>query len=150
LLTKTRFSYNQGVYLSSQLDLHEATGDIQYLRNAEEAGVIGVKSAPWVNPQGQITDARGVDQHIDGANFRSIWIRHLNQLYQASSNQQVRELIKAHITVNFNLLLSAGDVEKGLYSLDWFGGYTPKTIEYGQCAALDVLTAAYVVNSDKH
>ena len=147
VLDRAPYSYNQGVYIASQLDLHKATGDKTYLRAAEAAGLAGMKHAPWVNPEGQITEVKGINSHIDGSNFRSIWIRHLRTLYEVTDDVPLRDLIRAFVTVNFNLLLTAGDLDKGAYSQDWFGGYNEKTTEWGQCSAVDVLTAAYTVNT---
>jgi len=102
------------------------------------------KSLAWEGSNGIITEGASPNQNNDGVEFKAIFIRGLYEAYNRSSNNDMKDLVRSYVGVQYNALInsaSAGDT----YSSSWTGppqGFTT----WGQMTALDVLNAAIGTN----
>lgn len=135
------------MYLGALVSLFRASGDARVLAEAQQVAFAAMETPYWTDGNGTITDGRGMAGNSDGAGFRSVLVRALVRLYQATADDDVRAEVRGFVNVNFNLLYTrarAGDD----FDVNWFGPFTEPT-PWGQFVAVDLLAAAVVVNTQK-
>ncbi|WP_274365730.1 glycoside hydrolase family 76 protein [Paenibacillus thermotolerans] len=105
------FTYNQGTYLGTAVELYKITGDERYLASAEKTAEAALDY--HVNKETAVMSGEGAG---DGGLFRGILIRYLVDLYETGGNGKIKELIYH----NADTLLSKGSTEEdGLFGIEW-------------------------------
>ncbi|KAH9836681.1 endo-1,6-alpha-mannosidase [Rhodofomes roseus] len=140
------FTYNTGKFIEGLAVLSDVTGDSQWKTLLTDVVAAGTKNAPWQGTDGIITEAAGDTSNNDGAGFKAIYIRGLNEAFVRNQDDwDFQVLIHSYIDVQYNALLDLAD-NNNAYAIDWHGPATSYTA-WGQLAALDVLVSAISANT---
>jgi predicted alpha-1,6-mannanase (GH76 family) len=90
------WTYNQGVIIGGLVELYRATGDTNCLAQAQAIGDAAIT---------RLVDSRGILHEpnerrglrgADGPQFKGIFIRHLEELYETTGAARYREFLKAN------------------------------------------------------
>jgi predicted alpha-1,6-mannanase (GH76 family) len=105
------FTYGQGTYLGSAVELYKITGEKGYLADAEKTAVAALDY--HIDKQTGIMKEEGSG---DGGLFKGILIRYLTNLYEAGGNEKLKEMIYH----NADALITKGSTkEEGLFGTAW-------------------------------
>jgi predicted alpha-1,6-mannanase (GH76 family) len=107
------FTYGQGTYLGSGVELYRTTGEDSYLKDAEKTAYAAIKELR--NPG---TDTIQDEGQGDGGLFKGILIRYLINLYKVSGNAELKEEIKKTVYFNSDALIRSSS-EKALFGTSW-------------------------------
>lgn len=103
------FTYGQGTYLGAGVELYKATGEEQYLRDAEKTAAAALDKL--VNFSSGILKDEGQG---DGGLFKGILIRYLVNLYEVNRDEAIKEMIYHNTDSLVNISYS-----DGLFGTSW-------------------------------
>jgi len=121
------------------------TGDSQWSDLALNITNAAVKSSVWEGSHGIITEGSKTKTNSDGVGFKAAFLRGIHEVYNRSSNNDLKTLIRSYLDVQYNAILELA-ASGSSYSVNWHGPPQAFTT-WGQLAALDVLTAAIDTNN---
>jgi predicted alpha-1,6-mannanase (GH76 family) len=147
---QTTWTYNQGVILGGLAALYQATSDQAYLTEAEQ--IANAATTTLVSSNGILTEPctgpTCPTQNPDQTQFKGIFIRNLDALYQITGNQAYRAFIDQNAS-------SIWENDRNIYDqigFDWSGpvsapdqSFNASTLSSG----LDALNAAAIRCHDK-
>ncbi|KZT68825.1 endo-1,6-alpha-mannosidase [Daedalea quercina L-15889] len=140
------FTYNTGKFVEGLAVLSDVSGDSQWKTLMIDVVAAGTKNAPWQGSDGIITEAASDTSNNDGAGFKAIYIRGLNEAFVRNQDDwDFQVLIHSYIDVQYNALLDLAD-NNNSYAINWHGPATSYTA-WGQLAALDVLVSSISANT---
>ncbi|KAH9923366.1 glycoside hydrolase [Fomitopsis serialis] len=140
------FTYNTGKFVEGLAVLADVSGDAHWTTLMINVVAAGTKNAPWQGTDGIITEGAGDTSDNDGAGFKAIYIRGLNEAFVRNQDDwDFQVLIHSYIDVQYNALLDLAD-NSNSYAINWHGPAASYTA-WGQLAALDVLVSAISANT---
>ncbi|KAI0727610.1 endo-1,6-alpha-mannosidase [Fomitopsis betulina] len=140
------FTYNTGKFVEGLSVLADVSGDAQWKSLMSNVVAAGTKKSPWQGSDGIITEAADDTSNNDGAGFKAVLIRGLNEAFVRNLDDwDFQVLIHSYIDVQYNALLDLAD-NNNSYAINWHGPATAYTA-WGQLAALDVLVSAISANT---
>lgn len=130
----TVWSYNQGVILGGLTQLSKATGDTSYITVAQK---IADAAIAQLAPSGILKDPCEPNCGADGAQFKGVMARKIQQLYAASPQQKYATFLDN----NANSIWSKD--RKGYeLSVQWAGPYYGTANASTQSSAMDALVGS--------
>lgn len=137
------WTYNQGVILGGLAELHEITGDQDFLRQGEVIADATLRSL--VSPRGILVEpCEPANCGGDGTQFKGIFVRYLYQFTRYSGKPAYRAFILANAE---SVVLNAGNAA-GQFGLSWDGPFD-KADASRQTSAVEVLIAAAALTDQK-
>ncbi|MEC0368349.1 glycoside hydrolase family 76 protein [Paenibacillus chibensis] len=128
------FSYNYGTYLGAALALYQATGTASYLTDANNA-------ASYVINNMTLSNTPMYEGENDGAGFKMIFMRNLNQLRQATGNASYLNFLQQNATQAYNHRRASDQI----IGSDWTGptgaGYVQSLAAAAGASALQLVPA---------
>ena len=146
---QTTWTYNQGVILGGLAALYEGTHDQTYLTEAKQ--IADAATSTLVNSNGILTDpctGTCTSQNPDQTQFKGIFMRNLDELYQVTGDQAYLTFINKNAT-------SVWENDRNIYDqtgYDWGGPITAIDQSFNAStlsSGLDALNAA-AHGQDRH
>lgn len=131
----TVWSYNQGVILGGLAELSQLTSDESYLSTAQTIADAAISA---LAPNGILHEACEPSCGGDGSQFKGIFARNVQYLYQASPQSRYSQFLE-----NNAESILANDAQGHAYSLDWAGPFIAPANASTQSSAMDALVGAF-------
>jgi predicted alpha-1,6-mannanase (GH76 family) len=118
-----KFTYNEGLMIGAALDLHEATGDTNYLAHAHAHARFMINNEVANTGYGKVLhDGSNTGCAGDCAQFKSPAYRHLLRLYERdTSKTEYLNVLRASANAVWNL---SRNPSLNLFSISWTGPAT--------------------------
>lgn len=144
------FTYNQGVILGGLVELFRATGELDWIDQAEKiADAVTRPGSKLQDGDGILADGCDLDKSCkgldDGTQFKGVFARNLKLLYAIRPSDQYKTFLQrnAQSIWQKDLHLDQGNCLNGVL---WGGPYVDATAS-SQSSALDCLNAAAAVTA---
>jgi predicted alpha-1,6-mannanase (GH76 family) len=140
---KPAYTYNQGVILGGLADLHEITGDAEFLRQGAaiaDAALRELTSVPPAAPAGILIEpgeAGMIGRRADGSQFKGIFVRNLYDFHAHSPRPHYRDFVVG----NAQSIWANSRNARNQFGLRWTGPFDAADASR-QSSALDVFNAA--------
>ena len=147
---QTTWTYNQGVILGGLTALYQATNDKTYLTEAQQIANAAISTL--VSSNGILTELCASpcpSQNPDQTQFKGIFIRNLDDLYQVTGDQTYQEFIDRNAS-------SIWENDRNIYDqigYDWAGPITAPDQSFNAStlsSGLDALNAAAHLRDRQH
>jgi predicted alpha-1,6-mannanase (GH76 family) len=147
---QTTWTYNQGVILGGLTALYQATNDKTYLTEAQQIANAAISTL--VSSNGILTELCASpcpSQNPDQTQFKGIFIRNLDDLYQVTGDQTYQEFIDRNAS-------SIWENDRNIYDqigYDWAGPITAPDQSFNAStlsSGLDALNAAAHLRDQQH
>ncbi|ESZ96294.1 glycoside hydrolase family 76 protein [Sclerotinia borealis F-4128] len=136
----TVWSYNQGVILGGLVELSTATGKSSYLTSANRIATAAINALSDSN--GILHDSCEPNCGADGAQFKGVFMRNLQRLYQASPDSNYLNLITNNAK---SIWANDRDPSNNALSINWAGPFIAPANASTHSSAMDALVAADAV-----